>query len=120
MGKTGVESLSGQQERCLRLVAEGFTSLEISGQLGISDKTVNRHVEMAAQKLGARNRAHAARGVAPKAYSGLLGPLYAQGSVLCAWRISVHRIGVSLEHMANRSCSHAAKRMQKMRNAAPT
>jgi DNA-binding CsgD family transcriptional regulator len=61
MGKTGVESLSVQQERCLRLVGEGFTSLEISGQLGISDKTVNRHVEMAAQKLGARNRAHAAR-----------------------------------------------------------
>jgi len=61
MTGTGVESLSSKQLQCLELVAEGYTSAEIEGLLGISSNTVNTHVALAVQKLGARNRSHAAR-----------------------------------------------------------
>jgi DNA-binding CsgD family transcriptional regulator len=61
MAGNGVESLSSKQLQCLELVAEGYTSAEIEGLLGISSNTVNTHVALAVQKLGARNRSHAAR-----------------------------------------------------------
>ncbi len=57
----GVESLSGKQLQCLELVGEGYTSAEIEGMLGISANTVNTHISLAVQKLGAPNRMHAAR-----------------------------------------------------------
>jgi DNA-binding CsgD family transcriptional regulator len=57
----GVESLSSKQLQCLELVGEGYTSAEIEGLLGISSSTINTHVSLAVQKLGAPNRMHAAR-----------------------------------------------------------
>ena len=61
MAGKGVESLSGKQLQCLELVGEGYTSAEIEGMLGISANTVNTHISLAVQKLGAPNRMHAAR-----------------------------------------------------------
>jgi len=61
MAGKGVESLSGKQLQCLELVGEGYTSAEIEGLLGISANTVNTHIALAVQKLGAPNRMHAAR-----------------------------------------------------------
>jgi DNA-binding CsgD family transcriptional regulator len=61
MASKGVESLSGKQLQCLELVGEGYTSAEIEGLLGISANTINTHISLAVQKLGAPNRMHAAR-----------------------------------------------------------
>lgn len=61
MGKIGVDSLSAQQRRCLRLVGDGLSSEEIAHALGIAPGTVNGHIEQAVRKLGAPNRRRAAR-----------------------------------------------------------
>lgn len=44
-----------------RLLAEGLTDREIAGSLTISPRTVETHVSSVLHKLGARNRAEAAR-----------------------------------------------------------
>lgn len=53
--------LSKREVEVLRLVADGLTDREISEALGISPRTVGRHVGNILDKLGVRNRAEAAR-----------------------------------------------------------
>jgi DNA-binding NarL/FixJ family response regulator len=53
--------LSEREVEVLRLVADGLTDREIGEALGISPRTVGRHVGSILDKLGVRNRAEAAR-----------------------------------------------------------
>jgi DNA-binding NarL/FixJ family response regulator len=53
--------LSSREMEVLKLVTEGLTDREIGAALGISPRTVGRHVGSVLDKLGARNRAEAAR-----------------------------------------------------------
>lgn len=46
--------------QALRLVAEGKSNREIASDLRLSIETVKDHIAMAAMRLQARNRAHAA------------------------------------------------------------
>lgn len=50
--------LSVRELEILRLTANGFTSKEIAQKIAIAHRTVERHIENARLKLGARNRAH--------------------------------------------------------------
>ena len=61
--RTGPTSggLSSREEEVLKLVDRGLTDREIGEALGISPRTVSRHVGSILDKLGARNRAEAAR-----------------------------------------------------------
>lgn len=56
-----IERLTERQKTCLRLVAEGRTSKEISRALGISPATVDNHVRDALALLQVETRAEAAR-----------------------------------------------------------
>jgi DNA-binding CsgD family transcriptional regulator len=56
-----VSRLTDRQKDCLRLVAHGFTSKEIGRQLDLSPSTVDNHILLATQTLGAASRAEAAR-----------------------------------------------------------
>ena len=49
--------LTGREVEILKLVARGFTNLEIGGQLGISPSTAARHVHNILTKTGMSNRA---------------------------------------------------------------
>lgn len=51
-------TLTPREREVMRLSAEGLTSAEIAGQLGMSTRTANQHVDNVADKLGTRNRAH--------------------------------------------------------------
>lgn len=53
--------LSSREMEVLKLVTDGLTDREIGAALGISPRTVGRHVGSVLDKLGARNRAEAAR-----------------------------------------------------------
>ena len=53
--------LSEREQEVLRLVADGLTDREIGRGLGISPRTVGRHVGNILAKLGVRNRSEAAR-----------------------------------------------------------
>jgi DNA-binding NarL/FixJ family response regulator len=53
--------ITTREEEVLRLLAEGLTDREIGESLGISPRTVGRHVGSVLDKLGVRNRAEAAR-----------------------------------------------------------
>jgi DNA-binding NarL/FixJ family response regulator len=53
--------LSPREEEVLRHIAEGGTDREIAEALGISPRTIGRHVGSVLDKLGVRNRAEAAR-----------------------------------------------------------
>lgn len=53
--------LSAREVEVLKLVTDGLTDREIGESLGISPRTVGRHVGSVLDKLGARNRAEAAR-----------------------------------------------------------
>jgi DNA-binding NarL/FixJ family response regulator len=53
--------LSEREQEVLRLVADGLTDREIGTALGISPRTVGRHVGNILAKLGVRNRSEAAR-----------------------------------------------------------
>lgn len=55
---TATEPLTPREKEVIRLSANGLTSLEIAGQLGMSPRTVNQHVDNVADKLGTKNRAH--------------------------------------------------------------
>jgi HD-GYP domain-containing protein (c-di-GMP phosphodiesterase class II) len=52
--------LSGREVEVLRLVARGLTNKQAAAELGISPKTVGRHVEAIYSKIGASTRAAAA------------------------------------------------------------
>lgn len=51
--------LTRREQECLEWCARGLTTKEIAGQLSRSAATVTLHLENAARKLGARNRAQA-------------------------------------------------------------
>ena len=51
-------SLTPREREVMRLSAVGLTSAQIAGELGMSPRTVNQHVDNVADKLGTRNRAH--------------------------------------------------------------
>lgn len=53
------EPLSPREAEILGLSAEGLTALEICGRMGISERTVNFHINNAIVRLGARNKTHA-------------------------------------------------------------
>lgn len=57
----GTGGLSPREVDVLRLIADGLTDREAGEALGISPRTVGRHVGSILDKLGARNRADAAR-----------------------------------------------------------
>jgi DNA-binding NarL/FixJ family response regulator len=54
-------SLSARELEVLRLLAEGLTDRQIAESLTVSPRTVETHVSSVLHKLGARNRAQAAR-----------------------------------------------------------
>lgn len=51
--------LSPRQLECLRLAAEGRTSVEIANILGLSSRTVDQYVAEACERLNVRNRIQA-------------------------------------------------------------
>jgi DNA-binding NarL/FixJ family response regulator len=57
----GDDGLSQREREVLTLVTEGLTDRDIGQALGISPRTVGRHVGNILSKLGARNRSEAAR-----------------------------------------------------------
>lgn len=66
MNKDGVQpvplldkpDLTQRERGILRLVAEGWSAKEISRDLGIGPRTVERHIENIRHKLRARNKVH--------------------------------------------------------------
>lgn len=56
---TGADNLTARELEVLALMADGGSNREIAGKLGISPKTVNRHVENIFNKLGVSSRAAA-------------------------------------------------------------
>ena len=63
--------LSDRERECLRWVADGKTSWEISVLLNVSERTVNFHLKNAAVKLDVFNRQHA---VVKAVLKGLIHP----------------------------------------------
>ena len=55
----GTDDLTARERQVLSLVANGGTNREIARELGLSPKTVNRHVENILGKLGVGSRAAA-------------------------------------------------------------
>lgn len=55
-------SITPRQIECLKWVAAGKTDWEIGKILGLSEATVNRHIERAKERLGVRTRAQAVVG----------------------------------------------------------
>jgi two-component system, NarL family, response regulator DesR len=55
------DPLTDRERQALRLAAEGKTSLDIAGLLGLSEGTVRNYLSEAISKLGADNRIEAAR-----------------------------------------------------------
>jgi DNA-binding CsgD family transcriptional regulator len=56
-----VVALSPREIDVLRLVADGSTNAEVGEALGISPRTVQKHLEHIFAKLGVHNRTAAAR-----------------------------------------------------------
>ena len=59
--ETPEDPLSPRELEVVKLIAEGYTSEEIAGQLFISKKTVDRHRANMLEKLGMRNRVELTR-----------------------------------------------------------
>ena len=55
----GVHILTAREREVLARIADGASNREIAGELGLSPKTVNRHVENIFDKLGVSSRAAA-------------------------------------------------------------
>jgi two-component system, NarL family, response regulator DesR len=68
----GANPLSEREREALALAATNGTIADIAERLGLSEGTVRNHLSAAIQKVGARNRAEAARMAAAK---GWLEPL---------------------------------------------
>jgi DNA-binding CsgD family transcriptional regulator len=56
---SGADNLTAREREVLSLMAQGGTNREIAGELGLSPKTVNRHVENIFDKFGVSSRAAA-------------------------------------------------------------
>ena len=67
----GKKNLTWREQECLRWVADGKTSWEISRLLNLSERTVNFHLKNASIKLDVFNRQHA---VVKAVMKGLLHP----------------------------------------------
>ncbi len=52
----GASALTARQQQVLQLIAEGMTSVQVGEQLGLSPRTVDRHIENIMKKLGVRSR----------------------------------------------------------------
>jgi DNA-binding CsgD family transcriptional regulator len=65
------KNLSERESACLHWAATGKTSSETAAILGVSERTVNFHMQNACRKLSARNRRAA---VATALARGLLKP----------------------------------------------
>lgn len=59
IGAIDLPVLSSREKDCLSWVAQGKSSWEISRVLGVSERTVNFHIENAKRKLGVYSRQHA-------------------------------------------------------------
>jgi DNA-binding NarL/FixJ family response regulator len=57
---SGSHTLTEREVEVLHLVVDGMTNQEIGGALGISDKTVEKHLESVFSKLGVASRTEAA------------------------------------------------------------
>jgi DNA-binding CsgD family transcriptional regulator len=55
------DRLSERQRQCLDGVAKGMTSKQIARDLGLSPSTVDNHIRLAIERLGAPDRAAAAQ-----------------------------------------------------------
>jgi two-component system, NarL family, response regulator DesR len=64
----GANPLSEREREALALVATSGTIADIAERLGLSEGTVRNHLSAAIQKVGARNRAEAARIAAEKGW----------------------------------------------------
>ena len=53
-------SLTPRQAEMLELVRAGLTDKEIAARIGLSHRTVQKHLQLAYRKLGVRNRTAAA------------------------------------------------------------
>ena len=67
----GDDALTEREHNALSLIAQGYTSKEIAGLVGVSVKAVDMAVERAARRLRAAHRAHA---VAIAVRDGLVSP----------------------------------------------
>lgn len=70
-GETTTAVLTDREKECMRWVADGKTSWEISQLLRMSERTVNFHLNNAMIKLDVRNRQHA---IARAVLRGLINP----------------------------------------------
>ena len=50
--------LTAREREVMSLAAQGLTSEQMAGKLGMTARTANQHVDNVADKLGTRNRAH--------------------------------------------------------------
>lgn len=64
------DDLTGRELAVVRLLAEGLTAMAIGHRLGISERTIHKHLEHAYRKLGAHDRLSA---VAAASRAGLVG-----------------------------------------------
>lgn len=60
------QTLTERQRECLEAVARGLTSKEIARELNLSHKTVDQHIAIAMERLGAKNRTAAAMMLRPQ------------------------------------------------------
>ncbi|MBE6114484.1 MAG: helix-turn-helix transcriptional regulator [Erysipelotrichaceae bacterium] len=51
--------LTSREKEVFLLLMDNYSTLEIAGQLGISEKTVRNHISNVMQKLGSKSRAQA-------------------------------------------------------------
>jgi DNA-binding CsgD family transcriptional regulator len=66
MELTGPASLTAAEHRVCRQAAEGHTNREIAQSLFVTEKTVERHLSSAYQKLGIRSRFQLASAIGPQ------------------------------------------------------
>ena len=57
--RSSIASLTAREREVLKLLARGFTQLDIAGKLVISPKTVGTHIQRILGKLGVHSRAQA-------------------------------------------------------------